>query len=380
MNTDEKLALITKNFDETLTVEDLRELLEKNPTPKHYIGFEISGKVHIGQGLFVMNFIKQLQDAGVVTTILLADWHTWLNKKLDGTLETAQRLGRSYFQEAMIAAALCAGADPSKIEFVLGSELYDQKGSDYWATMVRVSKATTMARMMRSTTIMGRKEAEVSDAAMLIYPAMQAADVFIMDIDIAHAGTDQRNVHVVARDVAKDLGKKKPIAVHNHLLLGLGKQDPEATKRLTEESGISAEERMSLIESLKMSKSKPETAVFIDDSPEDIRRKVNNAFAPEGMVQFNPMLDWCKYLVFFNENSELIVERPEKWGGNLIYTSYEQLEKDYAEKQLHPQDLKAAVAEWLIKKLEPARTYFEDPERKAALEEITQLTTKNKQA
>jgi tyrosyl-tRNA synthetase len=376
MNTDEKLALITKNFDETLTVEDLRELLEKNPTPKHYIGFEISGKVHIGQGLFVMNFIKQLQDAGVVTTILLADWHTWLNKKLDGTLETAQRLGRSYFQEAMIAAALCAGADPSKIEFVLGSELYDQKGSDYWATMVRVSKATTMARMMRSTTIMGRKEAEVSDAAMLIYPAMQAADVFIMDIDIAHAGTDQRNVHVVARDVAKDLGKKKPIAVHNHLLLGLGKQDPEATKRLTEESGISAEERMSLIESLKMSKSKPETAVFIDDSPEDIRRKVNNAFAPEGMVQFNPMLDWCKYLVFFNENSELVVERPEKWGGNLIYTSYEQLEKDYAEKQLHPQDLKAAVAEWLIKKLEPARTYFEDPERKAALEEITQLTTK----
>jgi tyrosyl-tRNA synthetase len=197
-----------------------------------------------------------------------------------------------------------------------------------------------------------------------------------MDIDIAHAGTDQRNVHVVARDVAKDLGKKKPIAVHNHLLLGLGKQDPEATKRLTEESGISAEERMSLIESLKMSKSKPETAVFIDDSPEDIRRKVNNAFAPEGQVAFNPMLDWCRYLVFFNENSELVIERPEKWGGNLTYTSYEQLEKDYSEKQLHPQDLKAAVAEWLIKKLEPARAYFEDPARRAALEEITALTSK----
>jgi len=376
MTTDEKIKLIARNFDETLTESELLELLEKNPNPKHYIGFEISGKVHIGQGLFVMNFIKQMQEAGVVTTILLADWHTWLNKKLDGTLETAQRLGREYFQEAMIAAALCAGADPEKIEFVLGSELYDKKGSEYWATMVRVSKATTMARMMRSTTIMGRKETEVSDAAMLIYPAMQAADIFMMDIDIAHAGSDQRNVHVVARDVAKDLGKSKPIAVHNHLLLGLGKQDPEATKRLTEASDISADERMSLIESLKMSKSKPETAVFIDDSPEDIRRKVNNAFAPEGLVQFNPMLDWCKNLIFFDEGSKLVIERPEKWGGNMEFNSYEALESAYASKELHPQDLKAAVAEWLIVKLEPARKYFEDPKRKAALEEIERFSLK----
>src|SRR5258706_5352647 len=116
MTTDEKINLITRNLEETLTESELRALIDSGTPLKHYIGFEISGKVHLGQGLFVMQVIKDLQAAGVETTILLADWHTWLNKKLDGTLETAQRLGREYFEEAMKAAALCVGADPDKIE------------------------------------------------------------------------------------------------------------------------------------------------------------------------------------------------------------------------------------------------------------------------
>src|SRR5439155_1766303 len=132
----------------------------------------------------------------------------------------------------------------------------EQNGQEYWATVVRVSKAITLARMLRSTTIMGRKETDISDAAMLIYPAMQAADIFIMDLDIIHAGTDQRNVQVLARDVAKDLGKKKPVALHHHLLLGIGKQNPEAAEKLKDNPNLPAEERFALMESLKMSKSK----------------------------------------------------------------------------------------------------------------------------
>ncbi|MDO8619021.1 MAG: tyrosine--tRNA ligase [Candidatus Daviesbacteria bacterium] len=374
LSTEQKMKLITRNLEETLTEEELKALIESGTPLKHYIGFEISGKVHLGQGLLVMQFIKQFQEAGMETTVFLADWHTWLNKKLDGTLETARRLGRDYFEQALRAAALCVGADPDKIKFVLGSELYEQNGQEYWATVVRVSKATTLARMLRSTTIMGRKEADISDAAMLIYPAMQAADIFIMDLDIIHAGTDQRNVQVIARDVAKDLGKKKPVALHHHLLLGIGKQDPEATEKLKNNPGMSAEERMALMETLKMSKSKPETAVFIDEEPEVIRQKVANAFCPEGEVKLNPILDWCKYLVFFEQGS-LTITRPEKYGGNVTYTSYEDLENDFADKKLHPQDLKMAVADWLIEKLKPARDYFEDPKRKEALEEIEKLTS-----
>ncbi len=368
MTTEEKFNLITRNLEETLTEEELKTLIESGQPLRHYIGLEISGKVHLGTGFAVMLKIKDLQKAGVKTTILLADWHTWLNRKLDGTLETATKMAREYFEEGMKAAAICIGADPDKIEFVLGSELYEKLGSNFWATVIKVSKATTLARMLRSTTIMGRKESEISDAAMLIYPALQSADIFAMGINIAHAGTDQRNVHVVAREAAKELNQPKPVAIHHRLLQGL--MQPVFT---TDENG----KQVLDLEAAKMSKSKPDSAVFIHDDPDEIKRKVNNAYAPEGVIEFNPILDWVKHLIFYEQGSNLNIKRDPKWGGDLSYTNYEDLEKDYAEKKLHPMDLKIAVAEWLIQKLEPARKYFEEPKRKVALEEIEKLTQRS---
>lgn len=93
MTNEEKFNLITRNLDETLTDEELKSLINANKPLIHYIGFEISGRVHIGTGLATMNKIRDLQKAGVTTKILLADWHTWLNRKLDGTLETAKKIG-----------------------------------------------------------------------------------------------------------------------------------------------------------------------------------------------------------------------------------------------------------------------------------------------
>lgn len=364
MGIEEKFKLITRNLEEVLTEEELKKLIESGKPLRHYIGLEISGKAHVGW-LFMMLKIKDLQEAQVETQILLADWHTWLNKKLDGTLETAKKLSRDYFEQALKALAICAGVDPNKIKFILGSELYESLGNDYWAKVVKVAKATTLSRMTRSTTIMGRKESEISDSAMLIYPAMQSADIFALGVNIAHAGTDQRNVHVVAREAASELGEEKPIAIHHHLLQGL--IQPVFT---TDEKG----EKVLDIEAAKMSKSKPDSAIFIHDSQEEIRRKINGAYCPEGEVEFNPILDWVKYLIMVN-GSLFIVHRKSEYGGDITYSSYEDLEKDYSEKKLHPQDLKAAVAEWLIEKLEPARIYFEDPKRREALKEIERLTS-----
>jgi tyrosyl-tRNA synthetase len=221
--------------------------------------------------------------------------------------------------------------------------------------------------MLRSTTIMGRKESEVSDTAMLVYPAMQSADIFALKVNLAHAGTDQRNVHVVARESASALGEEKPVAIHHHLLQGL--LQPVL---IIGEDG----KQVMDMEAAKMSKSKPNSAVFIHDDPETIKKKINAAYAPEGVVEFNPILDWCKYLVFYTGEESLTIKRDEKWGGDMNFKNYEELEKAYAEKQLHPMDLKKAVADYLIEILEPARKYFEDPKRKSALEEIERLTQK----
>lgn len=366
MTSEEKIKLITRNLEETLTEQELKQLIDSGIPLVHYIGFEISGKVHLGTGLSCLHKVKDLHDAGAETIIFLADWHGWINNKLDGTLETSQRMARSYFAEAMKAAYLCIGGDPNTLIFKQGSEVYTEN-PNFWATTINVSKATTISRMIRSTTIMGRQAGDSSNAATLIYPAMQASDVFTMGVNIAHAGTDQRNVHVVARDVATSLNKRKPIAIHHHLLQGLLKPSVWPLPK---------ENREDLIVNLKMSKSKPDSAVFIHDTPEEIRRKVNNAFAPEGEVEFNPVLDWIKHLVFYDEHAKLTILREEKFGGDITYAKYADLEKDYADRKLHPMDLKNALATWLITILEPARKYFEDPGRIKALQEIESLTSR----
>ncbi len=378
MTNEERFNLITRHLEETLTPDELKTLIDSGTPLKHYIGFEISGKVHLGTGLACLQKVKDLHDAGVEVTIFLADWHGWINNKLDGTLKTANKMARSYFEEGLKAGYVCLGGDPDDITFILGSELYSENPNEYWSTVIQVSKATTVSRMMRSTDIMGRQSGESSNAATLMYPAMQAADLFTMNRNIIHAGTDQRNVHIVARDVARDLGKTKPIALHHHLIMGLkplgDNDDLGLAKQAANINALTYEEKSSLITSLKMSKSKPNSAIFITDAPEEIKQKINGAYAPEGEVEFNPILDWVKHLIFYTPDSSLTIRRDEKFGGEITYNSYKDLEKDYIEKKLHPQDLKTAVALWLIKKLEPARVYFENPARKAALDEMEKLT------
>ena len=364
MTNEEKFNLITRNLEEVLTENELRKLIESETPLRHYIGFEISGKVHLGTGMATLLKVKDLHDAGAETVIWLADWHGWINNKLDGTLETANKMAREYFAEGMKAAYICIGGNPDTLIFKQGSELYQEK-PDFWANMIKVAKATTISRMLRSTTIMGREAGDSSPSANLIYPAMQAADIFTLEVNIAHAGTDQRNVHVVARDAAKEVGFPKPVAIHHHLLQGLLK--PETTGENKEDIKLA----------LKMSKSKPDSAVFVHDEPDEIRRKVSQAYCPEGVVELNPILDWVKWLIFYEKDSSLSISRDEKFGGDVTYSSYEDLEKDYAEKKLHPMDLKTAVAKWLIAKLEPARKYFEDPKRKKGLEELEALTSQN---
>jgi len=373
MDVQKRFELIKNNTEEIMTEEDLKLLLDSGIKIKHYIGFEISGKIHLGTGLMCMSKVKDFMDAGIDCSIFLADWHSWINDKLGGDREIIKKVAGGYFKEGLKASLKCFGGDPDKLKFILGSDLY-HNNDDYWATMVDISKNTTLARMMRSITIMGRKEGESVDFAKLIYPPMQVADIFIQGINLPHAGLDQRKAQVIAREVALKIKTKplldkegkqiKPVAVHHHLILGLGKPPvwPVPKEQLQE-----------LWSALKMSKSKPDTCIFIHDSSDEIRRKIKQAFCLEGETEFNPILDWTKYLIFRDADSKLEIKRSEKFGGDITYTSYKELEKDFAEKKLHPMDLKNSVSEKLIQILEPARKHFEQPKVKKMLEELEKL-------
>ncbi len=372
MDIGKKLELIKRNTEEVLTEEDLKELLKNGTKLKHYIGFEISGKIHLGTGLMCMSKVKDFMDAGVDCSIFLADWHSWINDKLGGNPKIIKKVAVGYFKEGMKASLKCVGGNPEKLKFVLGSDLYHNNDL-YWTTMIEISKNTTLARILRSITILGREEGESVDFAKLIYPPMQVADIFIQGINMPHSGIDQRKAQVVAREVANKLtfnplldnhGKQiKPVAIHHHLLLGLSK--PAVWP-------VSKDKMQELWSSLKMSKSKPDGAVFIHDSPDEIRRKLSKAFCPEKEIEFNPVLDWAKYVIF-QINKKLEIKRDNKFGGNVSYKDYSDLEKDFSQGNLHPTDLKNAVAEELIKILEPARKHFAQPKVKKMLEEMDKL-------
>ena len=207
---DRRFELITRNTAEVLTPGDLHRLLASGQPIKHYIGFEISGKMHLGTGLMCIGKVKDFLDAGVECTIFLADWHTWINDKLGGDREVIKGVAAEYFKEGFKASIKCLGGDPSKLQFLLGTDLYDGN-DDYWATVIDVSKNTTLGRMQRSITILGRQEGDSVDFAKLIYPPMQVADIFIQGVQLAHAGMDQRKAHVIARDTARKL-KLRPLA------------------------------------------------------------------------------------------------------------------------------------------------------------------------
>lgn len=373
MTNEERFKLITRNLEETLTEEELRELIDSGTPLKHYIGFEISGKLHLGY-LFTLMKVKDLQDAGAETIIFLADYHSAINDKLGGDLEIIKKVSRGYFTDAMNGLFLSIGGDPKKLIYRLSSDVYSDH-PDFWMTFLEMGKNTNLARTKRSITIMGREQSdETIETAKLMYPMMQAADIFLLQVNIAHAGIDQRKIHVIARENALKIKRYplknskgeqiKPVAIHHPILLSL-----QPTQVNTEGEIDEVAMRM------KMSKSKVGSGITIHDSPEEIKTKVKNAYCPEGIVEFNPILDWVKNLVFYElQGLTLAIKREEKFGGDVTYNSYEDLKRDYMDKKLHPMDLKNAVADWLIKKLEPARKYFEDPKRKEALAEIEKLT------
>ena len=360
LSVEERLKLITRNTAEVVTLEDLRDRLESGGRLKGYIGYEPSGIVHIGW-LVWMYKVRDMVEAGIDFLVLEATWHAYINDKLGGDLDLIR--GAAKLVRVVMEAV---GVPIEKVRFVDAEELASDK--DYWALLLRIAKRTTLARVKRALTIMGRRAEEAElDSSKIIYPLMQVSDILYMDLDIALGGMDQRKAHMLARDVAEKLNFKKPIGVHTPIITGLqGGRRMEGTSEIDE---IMAEH--------KMSKSKPDTAIFVTDSEDDIKRKIRKAYCPAKQVEFNPVMEIARYVLFARPGFKLVVERPAKYGGTVVYESPVELERDFAEGRLHPLDLKNAVAEELAKIIAPIRErLLSDPQTRELLERVQASITR----
>jgi len=310
--------------EEVVTRDELLELFKTKEHPRHYIGLEISGFLHLGSLLTTGLKINDLIKAGVQCTVFLADWHTAINDKHGGDWESVSRVSK-YHADAFSTIG-------PRVRIVLGSDLYRER-REYWAEIVRFSKHITLARTMRALTILGRTESESNDMAKLLYPPMQAVDIHFLEVDIAHSGMDQRKIHMLAREVFPKMGWDVPVAVHHKLLPGL-RREGDATE--------------------KMSKSDPGSGILVHDSDDIIRSKISRAWCEAGEVKDNPLLAICQNIIF-HEFGEMTIERPAKFGGDISFGSFDSLESEFGSGLIHPADLKQAVSTYLAKILSPLR-------------------------
>ncbi len=337
MDIESRIELIrSEPLEEVITEADLHAILESNSHPKHYIGLEISGMMHLGSLILNGKKINDFDKAGLRTNVLLADWHTMANNKFGGDWERIIKASRLYRKAFNI---FCPNTN-----VLLGSELYEKEGEDYWKSVMQFARRTTMARATRTLIIQGRSQKDTLHVSQYIYPMMQAADILALDVDVPHAGMDQRKIHVLAKELFNDMKLKRIAPVHHHLLSSLAappKLGPNATK---EDEVIAT----------KMSKSKPGSAILITATDEEVRKTIRGAWCPEKTVDGNPVLELCRYLIL-PLNGIIKIERKKEHGGDAEYESYAKLEGDFRSGALHPVDLKNAVAGAIISIIGPIR-------------------------
>ncbi|MCQ2817868.1 MAG: tyrosine--tRNA ligase [archaeon] len=336
---EEKIKLVKEVGEEILNEDEIRGVFERNPMPVCYDGFEPSGRQHIAQGILRAINVNRLTKAGCVFIFWVADWFAQMNNKMGGDLEKIKIVGR-YFIEIWKAV----GMDLKNVKFLWASEQINKEPMKYWQNVIDVARHNTVDRITRCCQIMGRKDDNLS-AGQIMYPCMQCTDISFLKADFTSLGMDQRKVNVLCREYCDDIKQKiKPVIVSHHMLMGLV-QGCE-----------------------KMSKSIPDSAIFMEDSKEDVERKIKKAFCPEKIVEGNPLFDYIKYLIFPKEG-EFRLLRSEKNGGNKTYKDYESLCEDYKKGDVHPGDLKPSTAKHINDMIEPVREHFRtDPEAKRVLE------------
>jgi tyrosyl-tRNA synthetase len=360
MTTEERLNLIRQVGEEIIKEDELVKLLESGEQLYCYDGFEPSGQIHIAQGLLRAINVNKMTKAGIKFRMWVADWHAMANNKLGGDLEKIKTTGK-YFIEVWKAS----GMDLSNVEFLWASDMV--KNPDYWKLVVQVGKSNVLRRFIRTAEMMGREESlDNLTGANIIYSCMQVTDIFMLKAKITQLGMDQRKLNMLAREIGPQLGYWKPVVVSHHMLMGLGRPPGVGNGLKPFPTG----DKINRVIALKMSKSHPDSAVFMTDTSEDIKRKINKAWCPEGEIKENPVLEYCKYIIFEKFN-QVIIERPQKFGGPVILNSYQNLEHLFAEKKIHPMDLKQTVIVLLDQLLAPVRKHFEqNPFAKDLLQKV----------
>lgn len=334
---EEQYKLITKGLQEVLNGQIIKDVLEKEKRPvKIYLGTAPTGKPHCGYFVPMIKLAHFLK-AGCEVTVLLADLHAYLDN-MKAPLEVVQY--RAKYYEYVIKAMLRSINVPiDKLRFVVGSEY--QLSAQYTMDIFKLLNVVSQNDAKRAGADVVKQVANPLLSG-LIYPLMQALDEEHLGVDAQFGGVDQRKIFVLAEENLPSVGYKKRAHLMNPMVPGLGQGG-------------------------KMSASDPNSKIDIIEDPKVVKKKVNSAYCAPGDIKDNGLLSFVEYVV--QPIQELLAEqdgvfkfdidRPEKYGGPISYTSLDQLKADFASEKLSPVDFKAGVADKINELLAPIKAEFD---------------------
>ncbi|GBG30859.1 Tyrosine--tRNA ligase 2, cytoplasmic [Hondaea fermentalgiana] len=322
-----RFELVKSIGEECVTEDDLRTLLTKQASFRMYDGFEPSGRMHIAQGIFKALNVNKCTTSGGTFVFWIADWFALMNDKMGGDLDKIKVVGE-YFIEVWKGA----GMDLANVKFHWASDDIIQNAKPYWDQMLDIAKRFTLARIKKCCQIMGRLENNLT-AAQIMYPLMQCTDIFFLKADICQLGMDQRKVNMLAREYCDSIGRKlKPVILSHHMLYGLAQGQA------------------------KMSKSNPDSAIFMEDPPDEVERKMRIAYCPkepeEDGVLKNPCLDYVEHIVMSQPGS--VFE-----AGGKTYETFAAVKEAFLGGSLSEDDMKKSIADCVNRLMQPVRDHFE---------------------
>ncbi|MBQ4901923.1 tryptophan--tRNA ligase [Paenibacillus sp. Marseille-P2973] len=268
-------------------------------------GIQPSGKITLGNYIGALKNFVTLQD-DYTCNFMVVDLHA-----ITVAQDPADLREQS---EAVAALFVAAGIDPNKANVYMQSHVRQHSQLGWILTTL-----TSMGELERMTQFKDKAAGKESvGAGLFVYPALMAADILIYNADLVPVGEDQKQHLELTRDLAGRFNHRfgEYFTIPEPYI-------PKVGARI-----------MSLDDaSNKMSKSNPNagSAIYLLDSPADIRKKISRATTDSGReVKFDPANkpEVSNLITIYSQCSGLsVAEVEQRYEGQM----YGPFKKDLAE-------------------------------------------------
>lgn len=268
-------------------------------------GIQPSGKITLGNYIGALKNFVTLQD-DYTCNFMVVDLHAITVPQDPADLREQS--------EAVAALFVAAGIDPNKANVYMQSHVRQHSQLGWILTTL-----TSMGELERMTQFKDKAAGKESvGAGLFVYPALMAADILIYNADLVPVGEDQKQHLELTRDLAGRFNHRfgEYFTIPEPYI-------PKVGARI-----------MSLDDaSNKMSKSNPNagSAIYLLDSPADIRKKISRATTDSGReVKFDPANkpEISNLITIYSQCSGLsVAEVEQRYEGQM----YGPFKKDLAE-------------------------------------------------